>query len=182
MFLRKKLKSFGRGTSLTYSCKMDIDEFLEREISELDLGTDNSKVDNSKEFSMQNGVSEPDSLFQNIKSTLGKGDIDEAEKAYIELWGILLQQNLKWDSGLYAQLLALSRQFLAELNKEYSEVKKKADYIYDLLKKARASLRDGKKEFPYKTYAQVIELSNSIPSVFFEEKIEELWKRYLAYL
>ena len=147
---------------------MEIDEFLDRELSGLDLNTDDSKETTQNVEEIRS--IEPPGLFDNIKASLNKGNIEEAEQSYSHLWHILFDRKLKWDEGLYGQLLTLSRHFLSAINLGSSEVKKKADYIYDLIKKARASLKEGKKDIPYRIYSQVIEAHNSIPNVFFEEK------------
>ena len=150
---------------------MDIDEFLDRELSELDLGMDKTKnLKANEEFQEIGENFEPSTLFENIKSSLDKGNIGEAEQSYAQLWRILLKQRLKWDKELYSQLLILSRQFLSVLNKTFNEIRKKADYIYDLIKKARTSLREGKKDMPYRMYSEIMGINNSIPNVFFEEK------------
>lgn len=150
---------------------MDIDEFLDRELSELNLPTDKSEkreagaapADFREDF-------EPSPLFENIKSSLGKGNIDLAEQSYIQLWHLLLQQKLKWNKGLYGQLSALARQFSSALNQSYNEVKRKAEHTYELISRAKASLREGKKEMPFKIYSEIQDIFNSIPDAFFEEK------------
>ena len=150
---------------------MDIEEFLDRELSELDLGIDKPKTPETNEQSMQFGENfEPSALFDNIKVNLSKGNIEEAEQPYAQLWDILLQQKLKWNNEIYGQLLILSRQFLSLLNRANDDIKKKADYIYDLIKKARTALREGKKDVPFKIYSEIIEINSAIPNAFFEEK------------
>ncbi len=147
---------------------MDIDEFLDRELSELNLSTDRAeKHETSAAFGED---FEPSPLFENIQSNLGKGDIGLAEQSYIQLWHMLLQQKLKWNKELYGQLSALSRQFSSVLNQSYNEVKRKAEHVYELINRARASLREGKKEMPFKIYSEIQDTFNSIPDVFFEEK------------
>lgn len=150
---------------------MDIDEFLDRELSGLDFATDKPSINEPfSEFPQKKEDFEPSSSLESVKSLLAKGNIEEAEHSYVELWRTLLQQKLKWSRDIYEELLMLSRQFLVELNKAYADVKKKADYINDIIKKARASIQEGKKDLSYKMYAQAVEMNNSIPNVFFEEK------------
>ena len=153
---------------------MDIDEFLDRELSDLDLQTRRTEKDELglPEFKEQ---FESSPLFDNIKASLGKGNLDQAEQYYVQLWRILMQQKLKWNTELYGQLSVLAKQFSSALNYAYNEVKKKADHINELISRAKASLKEGKKEMPFKLYAEIQEISNSIPNVFFEEKklIEE---------
>ncbi|GEM_PF-2351854 len=146
---------------------MDIDEFLDRELTELGIDSGKPKADSGL---AEPHDFEPSSLFEGIKINLEKGNLEEAEQAYVQLWHLLIEEKLKWNKDLYGQLLILSRQFLNALNKAYNDIKKKADYIYTLIKKARISLKEGKKDAPYKIYAEIHEINNSIPNVFFEEK------------
>jgi len=147
---------------------MDIDEFLDRELSELNLST--GKTENRETGSLFKEDFEPSPLFENIKSDLGKGNIELAEQSYVQLWHMLLQQKLRWNKELYGQLSALSRQFSSVLNQSYNEVKRRAEHIYELISRARVSLREGKKEMPFKIYSEIQDVFNSIPNVFFEEK------------
>ena len=148
---------------------MDIDEFLDRELSDLGLLTDKSEKSKTLEFpEFKDFESSP--LFENIKANLGKGNLEEAEQAYVQLWHILLQQKLKWNKELYDQLSVLSRQFSSVLNQSYNEVKRKASQVYELISRARAAMKEGKKEMPFKIYSEVEEITNSMPNVFFEEK------------
>lgn len=147
---------------------MDIDEFLDRELSDLGLQTDKTeKIDAGEPFQ---GQFEPSPLVENIKANLSKGNLEQAEQAYAQLWHLLMGQKLKWNRELYDQLAALNRQFSSTLNNAYNEVKRKAEQINELISRARASLREGKKELPFKLYSEIGEISNSIPNVFFEEK------------
>ncbi len=148
---------------------MDIDEFLDRELSDLGLQTD--KTDKQEiELPQFKEQFEPSPLFENIKANLSRGNLEEAEQAYVQLWHILMQQKLKWNKELYEQLLIVSRQFSSTLNESYNEVKRKSNQIYDLISKARASLKEGRKDMPFKLYAEIESINNSIPNVFFEQK------------
>jgi len=147
---------------------MDIDDFLDRELSDLGLQTDKTeKIDESEQLQ---GQFEPSPLVENIKANLSKGNLEQAEQAYVQLWHLLMEQKLKWNKELYDQLAALNRQFSGTLSNAYKEVKRKAEQINELISRARASLREGKKEMPFKLYSEIEEISNSIPNVFFEEK------------
>ncbi|MBI3035052.1 hypothetical protein HYY71_01910 [Candidatus Woesearchaeota archaeon] len=154
---------------------MDIDEFLDREFSGLDLSADKAEKDEQIGLPQVKGEFEASPLFENIKASLSKGRLEQAEQAYVQLWHILLQQKLKWDKELYEQLAMLSRQFSGALNSASNEIKKKSEHIYEMISRARAALKEGKKELPFKIYSEIEEISNSVPSVFFEEKriIEE---------
>mgnify|MGYP001599766470 FL=1 len=147
---------------------MDIDEFLDRETSELGLAAE--KVEKSETITTEKENLEPSTLFESINAFLIKGNLEEAEQAFVQLWHLLLEQKLKWNKELYEQLLSLTRQFSSILNRAYVEVKRKADYVYQLLNKARTAIREGKKDVPFKIYAEVQEINNSIPNTFFEEK------------
>ena len=151
---------------------MDIDEFLDRELS--GLGLDTSKTEKSETMQFKEEF-EPSSLFESIKANLSKGNLELAEQSYVQLWHILLQQRLKWDKEVYEQLYVLTRQFSSALSNAYNEVKRKAEHIYELINRARTVLKEGRKEMPFKLYSQIEEIYNSIPNVFFEEKrlIEE---------
>ena len=147
---------------------MDIDEFLDRELSDLGLQTDNAEKQESilPEFK----ESEASPLIENIKASLAKGNIEQAEQAYLQLWHILSQQRLKWNKELYGQLLMLSRQFSSVLSQSYNDVKRKSEHINELISRARAALQQGRKEAPFKLYSEIQEIFSSIPSAFFEEK------------
>ncbi len=150
---------------------MNIDEFLEREI--VDLGMESGKNVNveapieSQVFKEESAAS---TSFEAIKSSLGSNDLDSVEKSYAQLWQALLDQKLKWNKGLYDQLLLLNRHFNASINYAQNDIRKKADQIYDLISSARIALREGKKEVSFRIYSQITELSNTIPHSFFEEK------------
>ncbi len=148
---------------------MDIDEFLDRELSDLGLPSDKTAGQNI-ELPGMDGPAESSPLFENIKANLSKGNIDEAEEAYVQLWHLLVQQKLKWNKGIYDQLAVLSRQFSGMLANAYDEVKKKADHIYELINRGKDALKEGKKELPFKLYSEMEALNNSIPNAFFEEK------------
>lgn len=149
---------------------MDIDEFLDRELSELGLPAENKAAETGIEFTEIKEDSELAALFENIKSHLRKGNVDSAEQLYVRLWNILIEQRLKWNKDLYEQLLELSRQFSTVLKSAYDEVKSKEDRVYELIEKARAAIKDGKKYQAFKIYSEVEEVNNSIPNAFFEEK------------
>ena len=147
---------------------MDIEEFLDRELSDLGLQTDRTEEQISlPEFKEQ---AEPSPLVESIKANLSKGNLELAEQAYVQLWRILIQQKLKWGKELYEQLSLLSRQFASVLNQAYNEVKRKSEHINELISRARAALREGRKEIPFKLYSEIEGIYNSIPDVFFEEK------------
>src|SRR3989338_1921727 len=152
---------------------MDIDDFLDRELSELGLGT--GKSEEAQAGSGIEGPLEASPLFESIRANLSQGSLEQADQLYVQLWHILMQQKLKWNKELYEQLSTLSRQFSSALNNAYNDAKRKADHIYELINRARAALKEGKKELPFKIYSEVQEINNSIPNVFFEEKkiIEE---------
>ena len=149
---------------------MDIDEFLDRELS--DIGLPTAKTEKSEAIEMQEFKQEFDdsSLFDTIKVNLSKGNLEIAEQAYVSLWHILMQQKLNWNKELYEQLSIINKQFSSVLSIAHNEVKKKADHIYGLVNKAKAELREGKKELPFKLYSEIEQINNSIPNVFFEEK------------
>lgn len=150
---------------------MDIDDFLDRELTDLGLQTDKSqKSSPSAEVLEQNEPVESSPLFQNIRANLAKGNLEEAEQAYVQLWRILLEQKLKWNSSLYEQLSILGRQFSSALNAAYNDMKNKAEHIYELISRGRNAIKEGKKDAPFKIYSEIEELNNSIPNVFFEEK------------
>lgn len=147
---------------------MDINEFLDRELS--DLGLQTGATEKSEISGQLKEELEPSPLFENIKANLSKGNLEQAELSYVQLWHILLQQKLKWNKEIYEQLSAMSRQFSIALITAYNEVKRKALHINELISRARVSLKEGKKELPFKIYSEIQEINNSIPNVFFEEK------------
>lgn len=151
---------------------MDIDEFLDRELTDLGLQPDKNEKDSAElpEFRQDFQDFESSPLFESIRINLGNGNLDLAEQSYAQMWRIMIQQKLKWNSELYSQLLILGRQFSGALNSSYSDIKKKSDRIYGLIGEARTALRDGKKELPFKIYSEVEGISSSIPNIFFEEK------------
>lgn len=148
---------------------MDIDEFLDRELSDLGLQPDKSEKDSAELPEFRQGF-ESSPLFESIRFNLSKGNLDIAEQSYAELWRIMIQQKLKWNKELYSQLLILGRQFSSALNSSCNDIKKKSDKIYGLISEARNALKEGKKEVPFKIYSEVEGIISSIPNVFFEEK------------
>ena len=151
---------------------MDIEEFLDRELSDIDSRP--YKPEKPDKIQLQEPEHKEDfetsPLFENVKDNLNKGNIEEAEQSYVQLWRILLQQKLKWNKELHEQLTILARQFENLLKESYNEVKSKADSIYQLIRNGMESIRQGKKDAPYKIYSQIQEINNSIPNAFFEEK------------
>lgn len=145
---------------------MDIDEFLDREVSGLNLET--GKTETGKE--QFRGSFEASPLFDSSMSNLSKGDLEIAEQSYVQLWNILMQQKLKWNKELYEQLAVLAREFSSVLSQAYNEVRRKANQIYELIGKGRAAMKEGKKDVPFKIYSEIEGINNSIPNVFFEEK------------
>ncbi|MBI2646866.1 hypothetical protein HYW99_00125 [Candidatus Woesearchaeota archaeon] len=109
-------------------------------------------------------------LFDDIRANLAKGNLEEAEEAYIQLWNIFLKQKLKWDKSLYEQLANLSKQFSFVISHSHEDVKTKVNQIYELMNKARTALKEGKKDLPFKLYSEIQKISQSIPSIFFDEK------------
>src|SRR3989338_9900365 len=108
---------------------MDIDEFLDRELSDLGLQTDSAeKPEILPEFQESES-----SLMGSIRDNLGKGNIEQAEQAYLQLWHILSQQKLKWNRELYDQLTQLSRQFAGMLNQAYTDAKRKSEHVNELI-------------------------------------------------
>ena len=148
---------------------MDIDEFLDRELSGLGLQTDKTERQTIG-LSDIDSQAESSPLFESIKSNLSKGNLEEAEEAYVQLWHLLMEQKLKWSKELYDQLSVLGRQFSSALSYSYNEVKRKADHIYELISRAKAAIEEGKKELPFKLYSEIEEINNTIPKLFFEEK------------
>ena len=63
---------------------MDIDEFLDRELSDVDLQTDKTEKESFDlpEFKEQ---IEPSPLFDNIKANLNRGNLEQAEQSYVQL-------------------------------------------------------------------------------------------------
>ena len=149
---------------------MDIDEFLDRELSDLGLQIDKTEKTATIELPGFTEQFEPSPLVDNIKANLSKGNLEQAEQSYVQLWRILIEQKLKWDKEIYEQLSILSRQFSSVLDNAYNEVKRKADHVYELISRARSALKEGKRDVPFKLYSEVEEINNSIPNVFFEEK------------
>lgn len=145
---------------------MDIDEFLDREVSGLNLEA--GKTETGREKFKENFEASP--LFDSIRSNLSKGDLEIAEQSYVQLWNILMQQKLKWNKELYEQLAMLAREFSGVLSHAYNEVRRKANQIYELIGKGQAAMKEGKRDVPFKIYSEIEELNNSIPNVFFEEK------------
>lgn len=144
---------------------MEIDEFLDRELS--DLGQEKSVPEESE---MEQKVSSGAEALGGIKAVLGKGYIDNAEQPYMQLWQELIQQKLKWNSQIYGQLLSLSKGFSQTLGRVHDEAKRKINQVSDFLARARSMLKEGRKDMALKLYAQMQEIIVSIPNIFFEEK------------
>ena len=145
---------------------MDIDEFLDRELADLGIGTPKQEKIGSAVLNDIGDIPVADP----IASSHGKGGIEDSEKSYLQLWHALVQQKLKWNRGIYDQLASLSKQFSSILSQSYGEVKRKNSHVFELIARGRNALKEGKKDLPFKIYAEAQEISNSIPNIFFEEK------------
>ena len=151
---------------------MDIDEFLDRELSELSSASGkNSRQDQPENIEAKKPEQMHASLLDGANDTLIGDNIEAAEQAYYQLWHILLQQKLTWNDALYQQLSSLARQFSKVISYSHNDVKNKADRIYYLISRGKELLLEGKREQPFKIYSEVSAINNSIPNVFFEEKI-----------
>ena len=138
---------------------MDIDEFLDRELA--DLGSD---------FKEEKSAEEQPKLAESIKPGLSYGSLEEAEQSYMQLWHALAQQKLEWNNGIYEQLNSLSIRISGMLRQAHEEAKRKSSQIMELISRGRISMKEGKKDMPLKIYAQIQEISSSMPNIFFEEK------------
>jgi len=140
---------------------MDINEFLDREVTDLGLLTD--APEKTEDFG----------IFPNLNSAKNgsdKGKLEQTEQAYNQLWNNLTQQKLKWNKELYDKIFELSKQISGILNNSYAEVKKKLNQINDTVNKGRAFLREGKKDESFKLYSEAANINNSISNIYFEEK------------
>ena len=149
---------------------MNVDEFLDRELADLDIDTGKAeKTEDNSDFPTMKIV-ESSHPFNAAELELTKANIEQAEQTYMNLWHSLTQQKLKWDKDIYEQLLKISRQFSAMLNTTYDELKNQSNRINELIGRARSYLQAGKKEIALRAYAEIQKISNSVPNVFFEEK------------
>lgn len=165
---------------------MDIDEFLDRELTDLARDGSSSSIQPDQpaqqQAMQQVQASDASPLLESIKSSLSKGNLEEAEQSYLQLWRVLMQQKVSWNKGIYGQIFTLSRQFLATLEQAFNETKTKSTQINELIGRARTALGQKKKDMAIKIYGQIQEINNSIPNVFFEEKkilkdqIEDFYK------
>lgn len=159
--------SYEKNFNLFEKIKMDIDDFLDREASEVDSQGENKKT----VVEVSHSKVDQESLFEGVKSSLSKGKLEEAEQAYIEMWKVLSQQKLNWNNSLYEQLSSLNKQFSSITAQAYSDINVKASRISELISRARTALKEGKRDISFKLYLEIQAISNSIPNVFFEEKI-----------
>ncbi|MBI2542517.1 hypothetical protein HYV80_07475 [Candidatus Woesearchaeota archaeon] len=146
---------------------MDIDEFLDRELSDLGLQTGTSE---KKEDGLPPEDDGRQPLAQNISASIGAGNIWQAEQEYMQLWRALSGQKLKWNRELYEQLLALSRQFSGMLAQSYGEARQKSERVNEIIGRAKSAIQQGRKEAPFKLYSEAQEIFSTIPDAFFEEK------------
>ena len=159
---------------------MDIDNFLDKEFSQ--VASTPPSIEQLESKAQAEVYSSVPSSFQHLSEDLGKGNLDVAEKTYLQLWNYLSQEKLKWNKELYEHLLITNKQFSTMLNSQYNELKRKANHIYELINRAKISLKEEKREAAFKLYSEISDLDNSISSVFFEEKkviqeqIMELYK------
>lgn len=150
---------------------MDIDEFLDREFSDIVFDKERTeRHEPTAEFQKLNENVGQSPLFESARTYLGNGKLEDAEKSYIKLWQILLQQKLKWNKELYGQLSILNREFSTALDNASNELKIKTTQLYELIDRARTSLKEGKKEMSLKLYSEIEGINKSIPNIFFEEK------------
>ena len=149
---------------------MDIDEFLDREVTDLDGGQVPEETPKS-ESAPQNEDTDMQSLLEAPKDSAGRSVLEETEDIYLQLWKDLIHQKLKWDKDIYDKLSAVDKKASEMLNQASAAMKNKAAQINELLNNARSALKEGKKDIALRFYSQVQRLNSSIPNVFFEEKI-----------
>lgn len=147
---------------------MDIEEFLDRELSELGFESERAE----EQIDIPGLSEEHSSLFESIHHSLSRGDIAKAEQQYSQLWQALANQKFKWDKELHSQLLSLSKQFSAYLSQAYGDLKRKAMYINGMLGRGRMLVKEGKNGMVLKVYSEMQSVFNSIPNAFLEEKAE----------
>lgn len=145
---------------------MDVDEFLDRELVDLGLEPDNDEKEVRRKPSGSVGAQLG---LKDIK-TRGNASLEDAEQTYMSLWSLLAQNRLKWDKELYDQVYSMNRNFSSSLIQSYEEAKKKKNMVMDMIARGRNAVKYGKKDIPLKIYAQIQEIVNSIPNIFFEEK------------
>lgn len=144
---------------------MDINDFLERELS--DLGLDSAE---KKRIEPHFKDSQALSSLIDIKSNLSKGSLEEAEQSYMQLWHLLAKQKLDWNKEVYEQLHSLSIHISGTLSQAYEETKRKRAHIMELISRGRSAMKEGKNDMSQKIFVQVQSIFSSISNVFFEEK------------
>ena len=149
---------------------MDIEDFLEKEVSDLGVSTDKTTLESNDEFLGAKDDFEQLSLFDRARKSLAKGDLVSTEQMYNQMWIAILEQKFKWNKQLYDQIGMLNRLLMTSISSTSMEMKKKMENLNLLLIKARNTLKEGKIEAAFKITPQIQEIFNSIPGVFFEEK------------
>jgi len=148
----------GKNTWLTCN-KMDIDEFLDRE---LQLGKEEA-------------VEEKPASIQVAKEE--KDDI----KHYFELWNKVSDAKLNWNGNLHAELTTKGKRIKENLNRLLPTVEGEKSAIMHLISKAINELRNGNYEYAIKLYSEINSMRENFPDFFPEEKKalnREIFKLY----
>ncbi len=140
---------------------MDIDQFLEREISGIDLEQSSpaSKYEKRPEV-LESELAQPSSI----------SNLDQAEQEYNTQWQSILGHQLTWDKEAYQSLFNLASNLSGTLAMAFEDAEKKRNSIQSLITQARVFLKEGKLENASKLLGEIESSHASIPNAFFEEK------------
>ena len=154
---------------------MDIDEFLDREISlreidkKIDIESEGLKLEYPKAKDEIKEYAKENDYLTKIKQALEKNDFNAAEKLYYELW-TRLSGNIEWDQDIHDNLIKISNEIKNALNEVYSKANKKGAFAQNLLKKTKENIMQGNYQAALIQHSELTDIYNEIPDFLFEEK------------
>ncbi len=140
---------------------MDIDKFLDRELSDIDIS--------NQDFgeSLQTEQHQSMSLGQ---ASLKTDRLSQIEYSYTQLWSSVLQKRMSWNREIYEQIFSLNNELFSALSKEYDNAKARINEINGLLARGKSYISSGNREESMKVYLDIQQKISMVHDLFFEEK------------
>jgi tetratricopeptide (TPR) repeat protein len=161
--------------------KMDIDEFLDREVQ-------SGKKEDIEDVSSQSAeetIEEPaaNDVTEEGVGNAGTGKAEEKDtiKHYFQLWDKVLEAKFKWDDKLYEELEKEGSGVKEDLDKSLLTAGRQKKAIKRLIGKTIAELEHKNYEAATKLYSEISNMRNKLPEFFLEERKELNMEIFLLY-
>ncbi len=161
--------AYGKNILPIFNEKMDIDEFLEREIQA------KKKEDEGEK---KNAVDKPAS------TAIPKEDISKESgdiRHFFELWNRVSEAKFKWDNTLYTDTNKAAEKVNAQLNSVLEAMGREKSAVKRLIGKALSEIENKNYENATKLYAEISDMRNNFPEFLLEEKKELNREIFLLY-